>query len=65
MFLDNERIMTYEEILENHEKYGLNINSVNVIIYEIVQGLIYELVQERMQEIIQETIQEIIYEIIQ
>ena len=34
MFLDNERIMTAEEILENYEKYNLNINSVNVMIYE-------------------------------
>ena len=34
MFLDNERIMTYEEILENYEKYNLNLNSVNVMLYE-------------------------------
>lgn len=34
MFLDNERIMTYEEILENHEQYNLNLNSVNVMLYE-------------------------------
>jgi len=34
MFLDNGRVMTYEQILDQHSKYGLNMNSVNVMIYE-------------------------------
>jgi hypothetical protein len=34
MFLDNEKIMTYEEILENYKKYNINLNSINVFLYE-------------------------------
>ncbi len=34
MFIDNERVMTYEDILDQYEKYDLNINSVHVMIYE-------------------------------
>ncbi len=34
MFLDNEKIMTYEEVLENYQKYNINLNSINVFLYE-------------------------------
>ena len=34
MFLDNEKIMTYEEVLENYKKYNINLNSINVFLYE-------------------------------
>ncbi len=34
MFEDNNRIMSYENIMEQIEKYNLNENSVNVLIYQ-------------------------------
>ena len=34
MFIDNGRVMTYEQVLEKIEKYKLNLNSVHVLIYE-------------------------------
>ena len=34
MFLDNERIMSYETIYEEINNYNINLNSMNVMIYE-------------------------------
>ena len=34
MFLDNERIMSYETICEEINNYNINLNSMNVMIYE-------------------------------
>ena len=34
MFLDNERIMSYETICEEINNYKINLNSMNVMIYE-------------------------------
>jgi|TARA_Y100000294_G_C8558617_1_gene338121 RNA polymerase sigma factor (sigma-70 family) len=34
MFLKNGRVMSYEQILDQHKNFDLNINSVNVMIYE-------------------------------
>ena len=34
MFNENNRVMTYEEILEENKKYKINVNSLNVLIYQ-------------------------------
>lgn len=34
MFIENQRVMSYEEIIEANKKYKINVNSLNVLIYQ-------------------------------
>tara|TARA_Y100000816_G_scaffold198515_1_gene145396 strand:- start:41 stop:1744 length:1704 start_codon:yes stop_codon:yes gene_type:complete len=34
MFIENNRLMTYEEVLEANKKHKININSLNVLLYQ-------------------------------